>query len=1197
MSPQSVSQELQSVGSMIKRWRAHIKIAASVAGVLLFVWLFSLLDVWLQYEKTGRFLIAGILWIAMGVAIWWIMRTVRKRFSTMGVAAMVEGAFPQLDNRLINYLQFAADPQEDVFRKAYVSQGLQGWNGLDFGEMKNAKLHKRANIALVVAVALFLVPLAFLGTAWGVSVYRVVNPFTNIKPISLTNIVSVDPGNHTVQQGSDAVLSVTVNGRSGHKVALDLALADGQEITHALGRIDETGTEQMFSYRIPKVNMETRYRFRAGDAALPEWYTLGTRPPLAIDALTVHVMPPSYTKLPAVTVDGLTENFTVPAGSTLEFDAVANQEVKSMLLVVGTESGAMQPGDLASAWKGTTSLTNSASLKLVCEGMEGDTFEQPVLYTYELDRVPGIRVISPEGRPLLTRGVPPTIAFSVSDEYGLQDISIEKVVAGSTSETKGETLATWSGNGMKEFTQTWRDTSFISRAETRLAYRIIARDNYPFGDEKRMAASSRIIFEIPSTEQQAAKRNELEKEAFAALTKVIEMQRENIAKTRMFQKSLGNSTPANWQELSLRQDEIRKLTKTLLSNPLNPLGTLTETAKKLYINEMAEVIPVLKSVPNTAESQRPGVVKRGLAMEEKILRGLTFADSAAAKAKVQRRISALSSMLRELIRKETKIISDTQLVIKSNAEVGETLVDRQDDLALDFTDLVKALKAESNEVRANDEGYSDLLMALATMAEERKIRGDMLLAAEQLDENMAGEALPYEQSALAKLEELAEKLETVQALEGMEEQETLLEEVLEAKKRLEKAEDVFKKTMEAMEMVGDQKDKSTKDVDMLEEEFEEIMKNLQEAMLEVPTDLNIFMELNVANDIVEDVFSIFEEVEQAEGSENLAAGDVKDRALAKREEYLEGMEEAKDRLDAMESWLMNKPDDMKITTEAFDQEEMPEAGIALGALQTEAEDLIGDLMEKNEEMAEEADDSATNTSVPDMVANNEVKEGDVASFAAQGKSGNETPDHKEQDGRSNVGRQGMSVGETAAGSGTINEGDKNIEERRTQEPTQSGQVDVEGEDVKTAATGGGKLGTGKADEVGMSGGQKRMDSTEVGSAEGMESLMAEQADAMYAKASTQNVRADSLRDAAHHLRQANDAVARGNIGQLKEHRKAAIAALKRAKSDIDAAMTGSFNLDAKPSFIDDVVEGGPDQAPAKYRDLVAEYYKALNEGL
>ena len=39
-----------------------------------------------------------------------------------------------------------------------------------------------------------------------------------------------------------------------------------------------------------------------------------------------------------------------------------------------------------------------------------------------------------------------------------------------------------------------------------------------------------------------------------------------------------------------------------------------------------------------------------------------------------------------------------------------------------------------------------------------------------------------------------------------------------------------------------------------------------EALLQVPTDLHIFMELNVANDIVEDVFSVFEEVEQKPGS-------------------------------------------------------------------------------------------------------------------------------------------------------------------------------------------------------------------------------------------------------------------------------------------------------------------------------------------
>ena len=191
----------------------------------------------------------------------------------------------------------------------------------------------------------------------------------------------------------------------------------------------------------------------------------------------------------------------------------------------------------------------------------------------------------------------------------------------------------------------------------------------------------------------------------------------------------------------------------------------------------------------------------------------------------------------------------------------------------------------------------------------------------------------------------------------------------------------------------------------------------------------------------------------------------------------------------------------------------------------------------------------------------------------------------------------MAVGETAAGSGRIDKGDENIEARRTQEPTQSGQVDVEGDDVDTKATGGGKQGTGKADAFGMEGGVKRMDSTEEGSGEGQDALMAKRADAMYAKASTQNIRVDSLKTAAHHLRQADDAIAKGDIAQLREHRKVAMLSIQKAKAQIDAELAGSFNIERKPSVVEGVVEGGPDAAPAQYRDLVSEYYKALNETL
>jgi hypothetical protein len=230
--------------------------------------------------------------------------------------------------------------------------------------------------------------------------------------------------------------------------------------------------------------------------------------------------------------------------------------------------------------------------------------------------------------------------------------------------------------------------------------------------------------------------------------------------------------------------------------------------------------------------------------------------------------------------------------------------------------------------------------------------------------------------------------------------------------------------------------------------------------------------------------------------------------------------------------------------------------------------------------------------MPDIAPGAGVGEGDISSFSAQGKSGNQTPDHKEQDGRSNVGRQGMSVGETAAGSGTIGEGDKNIEERRTEEPMQSGKVDLAGEaDTKAS---GGKLGTGKADSKGMGGGAERVDSMEAGSNEGMAALMARQADALYAKASMKNVRVDSLKAAAHELKQASDAIAKGNIEQMREFRKRAISSLSRATVNLSAAPSGAMEANPTPGALDSMIQSGPDHAPPKYRGKVAEYYKALN---
>lgn len=1197
MSPQVLSAQLIAAGRRINRWRAGVKLWSGVTGVMLVLWAFSLLDLWLRYERPGRIGIWLVLCAGSIAVLSWVQRAMAKKHSVQAVAAMIEGSFPQLDNHLINFLQFSSDTHADEFKEAYVKQGIPGWQGLRLDAMKNRKAHRRVALALGTAVVLFVAPGLFMGQAWGVAVWRILNPFSNTMPVSLTHILGVSPGNATVLQGSALVLSCKVQGWAGHKVMIDVTPDDKTKTTFSLGKIAGSDTEE-FSYRLPKVNTRTTYRFRAGDAPDAEMFTVTTRPPLTFTNLLVTAKPPAYTRLADLKFEGLSTNLSVPIGSELSVQVRCNLPAKSLTLAQGPQESTMQATGGATTWQGSFTASNGTPARLVALGEAGDRIEQAIPCTVIPDRLPAIKVISPEGQSVLAPGASPEITFSAGDDYGLLVVTVEQVAVGSTREAKGTVLQTWKPDRQsKEFMQTWKGKPSSSKEGEVLAYRIVARDNCPFGDEEHITRSATIIFNAASAKQASEKRNALEKEAFEGLSRAILLEQQNIEKTRMYQKILASTTAEHWQDAAARQTEIREITKRLLSNPLNPLGGLKPTATKLYLAEMADVIPLLSSIPNTEEARKTNDVEKALGIEEKILRQLTFADSAAEKALVQQCVSAVSGLLARIIRGQTDVLKQTKEFSGLAAKVGQPLIDAQDQLARDVPDFANSCRTESDAVKGNDKSYSDLLLQIAEACESEKIVGDMMLACEKLEQNDSKNAIPHEATALEKLKKLEARIGEVVAGEEEEKKELMMEALEEVKKRFEKIKENHKKAVENMDAVAGAKDKSTKDVDMMEEEYKELMKNTKESLLQVPTDLSIFMELNVANDLVEDVFSVFEEVHQAGGSEQFKGGKVNEKAEAKREAFLEQMEEAKDRIDALEGWLGDKPDDTKFTTEAFDKEEMPKAGMALGALTTEAEDIIGDLLKEDKKLKDEAEDGAINTAVPDMLANNEIKEGDSASFAAQGKSGNNTPDHKEQDGRSNVGRQGQATGETSAGSGTIGEGDKEIEERRTEEPTQSGQVDVEGKDVQTKATGGGKLGTGKADALGMEGGVKRMDSTEAGSKEGLDQLMAKRADAMYAKASMQNIRADALKAAAHHLRQADDAVAKGYVGQVKEQRKLAVAALKQAKAQMDAAKVGGFAIQENPSLVEDTVEAGPDQAPPVYRDLVAEYYKLLNQAM
>ncbi len=1202
MTQAELNKELGRIGRTVRRWQAQVRLMIGTAVMLGGLFVFVLSDLLLQFGRPARFTVFLLLLGVVGTTIWWLLRTVRHPLNPQAVAASVEHAFPELDNHLINYLQFAATPGNDPFKNAYLKRDVRGWNTVSVKRMKNRKLHRWAFAGFSVALAVILLPTALTGRAWATAMWRVTNPFADTPPVSLTQLLTVTPGNDTALQGKPLVLACTVAGHKGHRVLLDIRPADGDASTHTLGTI-KGDPEERFSHRIPLLTTAVRYRFRAGDAPFPEWFEITPRPPLACTAVELTVTPPPYTGIAPATFDGLADTIAIPEGSRVALTLTCNGALASASAQLQQDTPIpLQPlsADAQNRRAAELTIHQGTSLSISATDTYGESIDTEVGFTIIPDNAPVITIIAPTGRPTLPQGTKPTIDFAVDDDYGLVDLWLERVQPGSKRSEAGEKVGAWTPGRAKSFVTLWSEAIDEQEGRT-IAFRLVARDTRP--GEPHTVRSDTILFNAASLADAAKEQRKLDEEVASTLGRLIDMQRDNIARTRACQATLMATTAQQWNGAAEQQRQIRMVTRDLLAAPGEPLGSLTPATKALYLNEMREVIEILARLP--VNDNKATLCNDAINMEEKILRQLTYAQAGAVRTRVEQRVSALSNMLDALIRRETLVIQNTQKYAKTRTEVGSSVVDMQDDLAEDLTDFGNACKQESASVAANDQAFASILIELATRCDDAGIREDMLLAAEDLDNNQPTAALPDEKQALTKLEALQNHLNAIKASEQGEREEQMLDVLQFAGEKLEKIRAIHEKAIQAMDMVKEQGDASNEEmIDMMEEEYQEILKNTKQALLEIPRDLHIFAELSIANELVEDVFSIFEEHEIMDEEEQEAAGiDVEnptEKAYAKRDRQnlLERMEEAEERFEKLEEWLQDEKEDDVITTEAMDREEMPEEGIALGALAAQAEDLIGDLLEEAEEGAEEAVDGASNHAVGDDPGIGwEVKEGDLTGFSAKGKSGNMTPDHKEQDGRSNVGREGMAVGENASGSGTIGEGDSNIEARRTQDPTQDGQVDLDGE-ATTAATGGGKQASGKADDIGMGGGTRRMDSTEEGSLDGMEALMAKQADAMYTKASLKNIRADSFKTAAHHLRQAADAVAAGrSIEQIKEHRKQAVVALKRARTQLQAGPSATLTGGRSSALLDDVLAAGPDDAPPRYRNLVADYYKKLNEAL
>jgi hypothetical protein len=1184
-------QELHRINGKINRWHATEHLIYALA-VLLTAWTaLTALDVWLRPRLHGRLALSLTLIALALAALSWLARVANRKRTAAAVAAFLEKKFPQLDNHLINRVLFASEHSQSSWLKSYLNEGVPGLAALPLREIKDMKQRKRGAAAIAAALIALIVPAFVLGDAWTTALQRVANPFSRLSPPTFASILDVSPANKTIVQGGGIDLVVKATGRAGQFVDLDLYPSDDKRTTVRVGQFKATGVAEEFPYRVPKVAASLGYRFTVGDAYPTDKYTVDTVPPLALTSLTLTVTPPAYTALAPRTFDALTNAITVPARSEVRFQAVCNRPTVSTEILFEKSSLALAPGADPAAWSGSAVLTEGVLFQVAAKDSLGLDMRVPVRFELIEDRAPSIRLVTPSAaKAVLPPNAAPVVQFEVSDEYGLGKIRVERVNKGAKPGAEGDVLKEWDLAGKKTFNETWAGT--LEDVSASSALRIVALDNAS-GDAPNRAVSPQILFEMSTLSSQLASENQQRGEARKSIGELVARQRAAMTATTRLQTGLPSFDEPLWQELSEKQSAIRAYAETLLRTKDAAIGTARVALDKAVKGPLPEATARLTRMVTGAADARAENAKRAVDAQNTVLRLLVQADGNMNKGEVSQAAAGVLALLEGIRKGQTANLNAT-LKAKGNADsLPEAIVDRQDNLSQDMEAMIGFCRSEAKQDREGEE-FGALMNKIADKAVELKLHPTMVNIAEVMDSDKFADSVPPQNTVTNGIAALMEFLKEWRETDTKEKTEDAVALIKDARQSIKKMEDLQTRVVDALRETGSQGDKTEKIDEDLLEEIAELKANMAQAMLKVATDLQALPELDAVNELVTDTFQTYEEMKQAEGSGTNA---VVETGLQKEDFLLDLLTKTGQKADEMEMWLFSTSDNVKRNTEAIDKEEM-KAAIGQITMPEELQDIVGDLLESEEEQQKNADDSVTNQGDANVDAGWGISEGEFVDYNASGKSGNDRPDHKDQDGRSQVGRQGMSDGEVMARSGKINEGDNNLDKRRTQDSNQSGDVEEEGHS-DAVATGGGK-NSGYSQDKGMEGGEgatRRDTKLEADSAESTRAQLTRNAEAVYAQAQLNNLRTFGLKKYIAFSKQI-DLLQKQNASPalIAELHKKAMQALSTTYTSLENGI-GSADMGAAHNTenADEAVAASPDEAPAEYRALVSDYFKAIGD--
>ncbi|NOZ63384.1 MAG: hypothetical protein GXO71_00275 [Caldiserica bacterium] len=383
------------------------------------------------------------------------------------------------------------------------------------------------------------------------------------------------------------------------------------------------------------------------------------------------------------------------------------------------------------------------------------------------------------------------------------------------------------------------------------------------------------------------------------------------------------------------------------------------------------------------------------------------------------------------------------------------------------------------------------------------------------------------------------------------------------------------------EIVSEMKKESTdlSSIELKHSEWQKMIKDLRNEVNKLPP-------IIIPNSTVaEQVNEIYSDIQMAE---ELLSQKVVEMAVT-RDQI--GLDLAEKLSQDLEMWLPDTPD--RLRWELEQPEEIPD--VPMAELPDELEDLIGELLESEENLLSEAEDFTSSWADSLSSAGWAVMDGPISNFSAKGKTGNVLPNINEITGRSGEGRTGPTSGEMVQ-SEMRGLGGRKTPLRYTPDQIMEGAIK---EQKETPAGGGTTLG-GKLAGKGGGGlpGEAPYDYVE-----GLRKLEQESLEIMgMAKKVKWNLSSlgypvGKIDESLKRMEEANALFKEKNMsGFLRKHREV-IFDLSRAKKEVQGeiewrkTIPSSLPMDYRIPLLQSLKE----EFPPEYAEYLKDYFKRIVE--